>query len=131
MLSNLITTVNRHQWISEAAYFIAETRGFESGKELDDWLAAEIAYMEMLIMAYIAMLKEDQGSITISGLKQLATLIGITNSDSFISEAELIQAIQYATKHPSCFRYEPNRLCEEIECKWRKECRKLIAVWYR
>jgi hypothetical protein len=31
----------RHSRISEAAYRIAEARGFESGSELDDWLAAE------------------------------------------------------------------------------------------
>jgi hypothetical protein len=29
------------QAISEAAYYRAEARGFESGHELDDWLAAE------------------------------------------------------------------------------------------
>ena len=31
----------RHRRISEAAYRIAEARGFANGSELDDWLAAE------------------------------------------------------------------------------------------
>lgn len=31
----------RQQLISEAAYHKAEARGFESGHELEDWLAAE------------------------------------------------------------------------------------------
>lgn len=31
----------RHRMIEEAAYFIAEHRGFCEGFELDDWLAAE------------------------------------------------------------------------------------------
>jgi Protein of unknown function (DUF2934) len=31
----------RHSRISEAAYRIAEARGFAGGSELDDWLAAE------------------------------------------------------------------------------------------
>jgi len=31
----------RHRRISEAAYRIAEARGFAGGSELDDWLAAE------------------------------------------------------------------------------------------
>jgi hypothetical protein len=31
----------RHALIAEAAYFIAEARGFGPGCELDDWLAAE------------------------------------------------------------------------------------------
>lgn len=131
MVSYFAKTINRHQWISEAAYFNAEARGFEAGKELDDWLIAEMAYSEMLITTYIAMLEEDHAALTVSGLKRLAALIGIEDTDVFNSVIELIQAIQNATKHRPCFRYEPNRLCEEMECKWRKECRKLISVWYR
>jgi hypothetical protein len=30
-----------HRMISEAAYFLAQKRGFQSGSALDDWLAAE------------------------------------------------------------------------------------------
>ena len=33
----------RFRNIAEAAYFLAEKRGFAPGKQLDDWLAAEIA----------------------------------------------------------------------------------------
>jgi hypothetical protein len=32
---------DRHQLIARAAYYLAERRGYESGHELDDWLAAE------------------------------------------------------------------------------------------
>lgn len=31
----------RHQMIAEAAYYLAERRGFIAGYELEDWLAAE------------------------------------------------------------------------------------------
>jgi hypothetical protein len=31
----------RHALIEQAAYFMAKQRGFETGHELDDWLAAE------------------------------------------------------------------------------------------
>ncbi len=31
----------RQRWVAEAAYFIAESRGFAPGAELDDWLQAE------------------------------------------------------------------------------------------
>lgn len=31
----------RQKMISEAAYYRAQRRGFEPGRELDDWLAAE------------------------------------------------------------------------------------------
>jgi DUF2934 family protein len=34
-------TENREACIAEAAYFTAQLRGFASGHELDDWLAAE------------------------------------------------------------------------------------------
>ena len=33
---------DRLQLIAEAAYLRAERRGFQSGRELEDWLAAEI-----------------------------------------------------------------------------------------
>jgi Protein of unknown function (DUF2934) len=38
---HLLTPNERHKWISEAAYFIAERRGFAPGAELTDWIAAE------------------------------------------------------------------------------------------
>ena len=36
-----ISPEERERLIAEAAYFIAERRGFEAGRELDDWLQAE------------------------------------------------------------------------------------------
>lgn len=36
-----ITREQRLQMIAEAAYFMAEHRGFEPGHETEDWLAAE------------------------------------------------------------------------------------------
>ena len=35
------TAEQHYRQIAEAAYFIAERRGFEAGHELDDWLLAE------------------------------------------------------------------------------------------
>ena len=32
-------------WIAEAAYYRAERRGFEPGRETEDWLAAEAEVM--------------------------------------------------------------------------------------
>lgn len=34
-------TSERHRLIEEAAYYLAEKRGFESEHELEDWLEAE------------------------------------------------------------------------------------------
>jgi Protein of unknown function (DUF2934) len=36
-----VTAEQRQIMICEAAYFIAEHRGFEPGHDVDDWLAAE------------------------------------------------------------------------------------------
>ena len=41
---------DRRQLIAEAAYFRAERRGFHPGKELEDWLAAEIEVDALLEM---------------------------------------------------------------------------------
>jgi hypothetical protein len=36
-----ISPEERERLVAEAAYFIAERRGFEAGRELEDWLQAE------------------------------------------------------------------------------------------
>ena len=36
-----VSEEERRRMIAEAAYYIAESRGFKDGFELDDWLAAE------------------------------------------------------------------------------------------
>lgn len=36
-----VSPEERHRLIAEAAYFIAERRGFTAGSEVDDWLRAE------------------------------------------------------------------------------------------
>lgn len=123
---------SRHQWISEAAYFKAETRDFESGKELDDWLEAENEYIEFLIQVFLLRCEED-GGISILCLQELANLIGVTNSRNITSEVELIRHIQEAAHHRPCFRTTYQQPCEdpESECPWRSECQKIIAVWHR
>ena len=43
-LLHCVTTIDpewRHTMIAQRAYCLAERRGFEPGRELDDWLAAE------------------------------------------------------------------------------------------
>ena len=37
-----------HRMISEAAYYLAERRGFRAGKAIDDWLEAELLVKDML-----------------------------------------------------------------------------------
>ena len=39
--STTMSAAERNQLVAEAAYFIAEQRGFAEGRELEDWLEAE------------------------------------------------------------------------------------------
>ena len=39
----------RNQWITEAAYYQSETRGFTPGHALDDWLAAEDIFEKTIL----------------------------------------------------------------------------------
>jgi len=39
------SAVQIQAWIAEAAYYRAERRGFEHGRETEDWLAAEAEVM--------------------------------------------------------------------------------------
>lgn len=36
-----IVSEERHRRVAEAAYYLAERRGFKPGQEIDDWLEAE------------------------------------------------------------------------------------------
>ncbi|MFA5985320.1 MAG: DUF2934 domain-containing protein [Methylococcaceae bacterium] len=129
MLGHLAKTLNRHQWIAEAAYYIAEAQGFRPELALENWLAAETAYADMLITAYIKALDED-GSMTLSSLRQLAELVGVEDAGQHYSEFELIHHIQIATQHRPCFRADSPYNCRQPQCQWRTECQKLISVWH-
>ncbi|SHE19760.1 DUF2934 domain-containing protein [methanotrophic endosymbiont of Bathymodiolus puteoserpentis (Logatchev)] len=122
----------RHQWVSVAAYFRAEASGFEPGKNLDNWLEAEIEYIEFQIQGFLQCAQED-GGMSIVSLQKLAQSIGVAHAGKFSSELELIRKIQKATRHRSCFRTLYQQPCEEpeSECPWRAECQKICAVWYR
>ena len=96
----------RHQWISVAAYYMAEKRGFAPGLELDDWLAAEKNYFEMLISSYLSIMEEDD-AITVASLQQLAKKMGIQNPESLKFKDDLIRAIQDISGTRPCFQLYP------------------------
>jgi len=121
----------RHQWISVAAYFKAQVRGFVPGLELDDWLAAEKDYIQMLIALYLSIVEEDGAMSTIS-LRQLAKAIGVQNPERLNLKVDLVRAIQNKSQAHPCFQLDPSDLCNEIAgCQWKAECRKIIAEWKR
>jgi len=130
MLSAFIKSLNREQWIAEAAYFKALARGFKPHKELDDWLEAEREYSTMLIDLQLHVLEED-GTVSTLGLRQIAESLGILHPEHLYSERELIRAIQDASHHRPCFRSAKASSCEEEGCQWRMKCRALVAIWHR
>jgi hypothetical protein len=48
----LIPTSLRHDMIRDAAYFRAQARGFEPGKDVEDWLEAEQDIEEIIVRRY-------------------------------------------------------------------------------
>ncbi len=120
----------RQQWIRVAAYYKAEARGFAPGKALDDWLEAEIEYTKFQIKSFLSICQED-GIMSIADLQGLAYAVGVPHPECLDNEIDLVRKIQNATRHRPCFQSESRMSCEESECQWRSECRKLIAVWNR
>lgn len=39
--------------------------------------------------------------------------------------------VTLAVTRPSCFRGDDRLRCRESACRWRKECRRLVAEWRR
>jgi hypothetical protein len=119
----------RQEWISVGAYFKAEKRGFIPGRELDDWLEAEIEHAKVQVEDFLHIMKED-GVPTILGLQTLAKSIGIAHPENIHTKTDLIQAIQCACQLRPCFRTGSEDQCNKFpDCQWRSECKKLIAEW--
>lgn len=130
-LKQQIENLPKQRWISDAAFYKAEARGFAQGHELADWLEAEQEYVEMLVEWFLSVFRED-ASLTISGLQQLAKAIGIPKPEKIDSKLELIRLIQAASYHRPCFRTRPGEYChEQAGCQWQTECQKLVAEWWR
>ncbi|MEQ1545665.1 MAG: DUF2934 domain-containing protein [Methyloglobulus sp.] len=130
-LKQQIGNISRQQWISDAAYYKAEARGFIVGYEQTDWLEAEHDYIEMLIDLFLSVFRED-GAITITGLQQLAKAIGVHKPERIDSKLALIRAIQTASNNHPCFRAKPSESCQDQDqCQWNAECQKIVAEWRR
>ena len=120
----------QNQWISEAAYYKALNRNFESGFELDDWLFAEHDFLNMLIARYLIISDED-GGLSIKGLRRLAKSVGVQSPEIFTNNNELIRAIEIIMHHEPCFKSHLSSHCNHNEpCLWRSECKKMIAQWH-
>ena len=130
-LKQQIDYISQQQWISDAAYYKAEARGFIPGYEVTDWLEAEQGYTEMLVDLFLSVFRED-GALTVTGLQQLAKAIGVQKPERVDSKQKLIRLIQKASHHRPCFRAKPGEFCQDqAGCQWIAECQKLVAEWCR
>lgn len=125
---NIATEPNCFQWVSVAAYYKAEARNFEPGKEVEDWIAAETEYTQFIIRDFLICCEED-GGITTAELQELGRKLGIDHPDHLNTEIRLIREIQKISHHRPCFQSRIRADCEEDDCQWRSECQKLIAFW--
>ncbi len=130
-LKQQIDHVSRQQWISDAAYYKAEARGFAPGHAATDWLEAEQDYIEMLVELFLSVSREDDW-MTLTGLRQLAKAIGVPRPERIDSKLELIHSIQAVSRHRPCFGTNPGEFCHQQDgCQWKSECQKLVAEWWR
>lgn len=128
-LGQQLGQLNRQQWISEAAYYKAEARGFRPGYASDDWLEAEQEYREMVVQLFLTVFEED--GVTVTGLQQLAKAIGVSNAEVVDSKLELVRLIQSTCHHEPCFRTIPGEICpHQDNCQWQADCQKLMAEWW-
>jgi hypothetical protein len=107
----------RQQWENEFLKNNNMTTAMISDTEITD-----------TVSKYLAKVQED-GDLTISGLQQLARTIGVESPEKIHLKTMLIHTIQSISQNRICFRVASESNCRDIECKWRSECKKLIAEW--
>ncbi|CAG7856028.1 hypothetical protein MCAMS1_00368 [biofilm metagenome] len=128
-LAQQLEQTPKKQWIAVAAYFKAEMRGFVPGLEIEDWLEAEQDYLDMVVQLFLSVFNED-GLMTMTGLRQLAKAVGVNKPERIDSKLELIRQIQQKCNHLPCFRTQKRDRCVHKEtCLWQADCQKLLAEW--
>lgn len=120
----------RHHWISEAAYYKAESRHFAAGLELDDWLLAERQFVIMQVKRYLAIAEED-GGMTRAGLQRLAKSVGIESLECMLTEEDLVHGIQQRLGDESCFNLlRSDKFCSAKQsCLWKLECKQMSTQY--
>ena len=64
-------------------------------------------------------------------LAETAMACGVPRAALMGSEVALVRAVQTAQGVDACFRSEKRLTCRELNCEWRGECCRLVAVWRR
>lgn len=66
-----------------------------------------------------------------SDAQDLTQMEDFSRTVSIGSETALVRAIQASSGEEPCFRTDRRLLCRDVECLWRRECRRLVAAWKR
>jgi hypothetical protein len=120
-----------HDDMSSLAVDSAEPTDYYMASEVsNDWIMLENSFAQAKIATYIAHATED-GSMTLTGLRQLAKSVGVTGMQQCVNAVELIHAIQLLTHRRNCSDTTANSSCHQLSCLWRAECKKLVADWHR
>ncbi len=69
--------------------------------------------------------------MNVAELRSIARFNGISDLQMFSSEKQLVWAIQRARGEDTCFLGDTRFKCQESECEWRDDCRRLVAEWRR
>lgn len=69
--------------------------------------------------------------MNIAQLHEMAQSAGVCGHQHITTEDHLIRAIQRACNHQGCFQTDKRLVCEETQCPWRHDCKKLVAAWKR
>ena len=64
-------------------------------------------------------------------LAAISEIRGAPGSAVLGNETGLIRTLQVARGGEPCFMSEKRLTCKYIGCEWRRECRRLLAVWKR
>lgn len=66
-----------------------------------------------------------------NNLAEIARTEHVPMSAVMGSDVGLVRAIQTTRGDDPCFMTEKRLLCKVEACEWRKDCRRLMAVWKR
>ena len=69
--------------------------------------------------------------MTFSQMQELARNLGLKEHNTHTSQTQLIRHIQLMRGDDPCYTTDKRYDCTDNNCEWRRDCRKLRAVWLR
>lgn len=67
----------------------------------------------------------------IQSLRTEAHTFGVIHPEYIFSEQALVRSIQKVQGQTQCFQSDQRYFCKKKNCRWKCDCKKLIAEWMR